>query len=254
MEPKPVPPIRKCLFGGGVPWFSCRAWRWCARVGNVSILRVPLMLMAFLLLPGWAAISAQANPSLGELARKERARKNAGSSRATLWSNEEVQKPHPESFPAVQARFAMPIDWPQPSVSKRLVVAPCPGTELPPGPIVLENIPCALAVGIDGPSRSSRENPALALEHFKVEFLAKTKQQIGAWRDFQLAGMPAAETVVEIDKPPPLRRMRVVLAVHPQTGLIYATAVLASPEYFARLSPALDAILTTFEPVTLDQP
>ncbi len=207
--------------------------------------------VAFGLMSGMA--QAQAPPSLGDLSRKERDRKGSGASSRVL-SNEEVEKVHSEVYENIQVRFAMPKGWDKPTPGKNIVISPCPGHFLPPAPFEPETVSCALAVGIDGPSKRAREDPAQALDGFEQELRAKAKRQVDAWKAREMGRMPAREAVFELDKPGPVRQMRILIAVHPQTGLIYMAVVLALPEHFAAAAPALDTVLASFEPTPIERP
>jgi len=201
------------------------------------------LFLALLTLPGGAH-----GQSLGELARKERERKGATTAGAEVLTNEEVRKPILEEYPSVQARFTMPMDWEKPVPRNHLVLSPCPGATLPAAEANAESAICALVVGVDGPSNAARENAGLALDRMQAELLAKTKGQVEPWRPRELGGMPARETVLVVDTPGVKRHMRLVMAVHPGTGLIYIVALMAVPERFTDVAPALDTVLATFEP------
>ena len=210
--------------------------------------RVLALLAGLFVLAG--SLEAQ---SLGELARKERSRKKAAPAEGKVLSNEEVQKSQIEEYAAARARFAMPKGWDAPVANRNVVVSPCPGSKLPQAPYETESATCVLAVGSDGPVRSYKENAAAGLERVQAEFLAKTKQQLEPWRNFQLAGMPASETVVEMDKPTK-RRLRMVIAVHGPSGLVYMMALIATEDQFSAFKESLDTVIASFEPVPRIQP
>ncbi len=195
-------------------------------------------------------VSAAQAQSLGELARKERERKKAAPPVDKVLTNEEVAKPYFDYYPAVFSQFAMPKGWEKPVQRKNVVISPCPGASLPTGRTDPESAECALAVAVDGPSSDSKQYPAETLERIQHEFIAKVKRQIEPWRDQTLGGMKARETVVEIEKPSPTRHMRMVVAVHPQTGRYYMAALWALPGRLEEFSPALDTVLKSFEVVS----
>lgn len=215
-------------------------------------MRTPPCVLALLagLLVMACSLEAQ---SLGELARKERNRKKASAGEGKVLSNEEVQQSRVADYPAAQARFAMPKGWDTPTANRNVVVSPCPGAALPRLPYEVETTTCVIAVGSDGPVRSYREDAAAGLQRVQAEFLAKTKQQLEPWRNFQLAGMPASETVVEMDKPTK-RRLRMVIAVHGQTGLVYMMALIATEDQFPAFKESLDTVIVSFEPVPRARP
>lgn len=192
--------------------------------------------------------------SLGDVARKERERKKAGTAAKSL-TNEEIEKPFFDEYPSVQARFAMPKGWAKPTPSKNIVISACPGTgPLPAAPFDPETVTCAMAVGIDGPTRRAREDPNAALDRMQGEIYGKATRQIGSWSARELGGLPARETTFELSTKGALRHMRMVVAVEPKSGLIYMAAVLSIPERFNDFAPALDTVLATFEAVPKPPP
>lgn len=203
-----------------------------------------------LLATALSCASAAPAQSLGELARKERERKKTAPPSGKALTNEQVQKPLFDSYPAVFAQFAMPMGWKKPVERKNVVISPCPGTSLPTRFSDPESAECALAVGVDGPSLTSKQHPAEALDQIQREFLRKVKKQIEPWRDQKLGSIKARETVVEIEQPLPMRQMRMVVAVHPETGRYYLVALWALPGRLAEFSPALDVVLNSFEVVS----
>ncbi|GEM_PF-6872604 len=190
-------------------------------------------------LPG----AAQEQPSLAELARRQR---EANKAKARVLTNDDLPaRAEVQDYPKLGVQFGVPRGWGPLTPEGNAVRAGCPGySDAEHDPKEQEKDRCGLYVASDGIPSRYREDVRLALENFHSQILERGRE-VAPWREFEFGGMPAAEHTIEFAPPREPRRARIIYLTSPDRRKIYMLGLIGEPEALEKFASVLDSVLAT---------